>query len=183
MHSLTTDKPLLVWITGLSGSGKTTLASKLAERLRVLRPDVVHLDGDRIRSILGQDAFDGKSLKRLERLGLAFQYKGLAKLFYDQNFIVIVSTISLFREIHDGNRNDFERYVEIYIDSDIPGLKTSDNKSVYSTAGKNSVVGLDLDYDEPACPEIIFTSRSESPTVMTSKIFKYLNDKRLIYAN
>jgi adenylylsulfate kinase-like enzyme len=183
MFIRTNNKPLLVWITGLSGSGKTTLASQLAERLKELRSDVVHLDGDQIRSVLGHNAFDGKALKRVDRLSLAFQYKALAKLLYDQNFVVIVSTISLFSEIHQANRNDFERYAEIYIDSDISELKAIDNRSVYSSSGNDLVVGLDLNYDEPANPEMTLISRSESPTAMTNKVFEYLNYEGLIYAS
>jgi len=44
-------KPKCIWFTGLPCSGKTTLA----QQLRKLIPNSVHLDGDVLRaSVLGQ---------------------------------------------------------------------------------------------------------------------------------
>jgi cytidine diphosphoramidate kinase len=104
--------PRVVWITGLPGVGKTTLARALIDTL-LLKTGVraVHLDGDSIRSALS--SFNHTASARRD---LAIAYQGLAQLLSDQGFVVIVSTVSLFRDIHVSNRERLIGYLEVFLD-------------------------------------------------------------------
>jgi cytidine diphosphoramidate kinase len=84
-----------LWITGLSASGKTTLSKMLVEHIRLTGRSVVHLDGDELRYVLADDAYT-----REERIALGMRYSRLCKLLTDQGFVVVISVIGLFKELH-----------------------------------------------------------------------------------
>ena len=86
----------VIWITGLSGSGKTTLAQKLVQELRMSIQSVIMLDGDLLREALGITT----SHSQVDRLEIAKKYSRLCKLLASQGTLVVIATISLFREIH-----------------------------------------------------------------------------------
>jgi len=156
----------VIWITGLSGSGKTFLANRLVQKYRSAGSNPVHLDGDDLRFIFHTaQKYDSAS-----RLSLAKMYSGLARLLASQGHLVIVSTISLFHEIHELNRQN-EFYCEIYIESDESSLKVRNNRSVYKNSDGSEtsyVVGNDIypeipisphrtvfiDFDNPLSPNI-----------------------------
>ena len=142
------------WITGLSGAGKTTLANLLTGYLKKDGKSVVMLDGDAVRTAL-------KSVskhKREDRLALAYQYGGLAKMIANQGFYVVVSTVALFDEIHLWNRNNLPGYYEIYLKVGIEELRRRDSKGIYARydAGELSdLAGLDIPIDEPKKPNLL----------------------------
>ena len=86
-----------------------------------------------------------------------FHYE-IAKLFADQGHTVIVATMSLFHEIHAWNRDNLPGYFEIWIEVDLPTLRSRDARSLYSRAANhetNHVAGIDLQYDRPTNPDWI----------------------------
>jgi len=148
----------VIWITGLSGAGKTTVAIELAERLRGAGQAVVSLDGDDLRRVWGDSPTDEAGYGREERIALGIRYARLAKLLSSQNLIVIVATISLFREVHIWNRENIPRYFEVYLRAPLDELRRRDPKGIYRRyeAGElKNVAGLDLDVDEPDCPDLL----------------------------
>ena len=140
----------VIWITGLSGSGKTFLANRLVERYRTAGCIPIHLDGDDLRV-----AFEtAPKYDTASRLSLAKVYSRLAKLLASQGHLVIVSTISLFHEVHELNRQN-EFYCEIYIESDESSLKRRNNRSVYKNSDGSEtihVVGNDIYPEIPISP-------------------------------
>ncbi len=133
----------VLWITGLSGSGKTTLAHNIISKTPEFK--WVHIDGDQLRPILNTvQLYDRKS-----RVDLARKYSQLAFLFLSQGHNVIVSTISLFSEIHNWNRKNFEQYFEVFIEADITKLNERDSKSIYSDKVIANIMGIDLNFDKP----------------------------------
>ncbi len=142
------------WITGLSAAGKTTLANLLTSKLRKDGKSVVMLDGDELR-----EAFGAESNHDLNsRLSLAYSYARLAKMIATQGVIVVVSTVALFREIHEWNRSNQPGYFEVYLKVDIDELRRRDPKNIYSRYDSGQikdVAGLDLDFDEPLNPELL----------------------------
>ena len=148
----------VIWITGLSGAGKTTLATELTQRLRGAGQTVVSLDGDDLRRVWGEQPTDEAGYGREERIALGIRYARLAKLLASQDHIVIIATISLFREVHIWNRKNIPGYFEVYLRAPLGELRRRDPKGIYRRyeAGElKNVAGLDLDIDEPDCPDLL----------------------------
>lgn len=146
------------WITGLSGAGKTTLARMLTENLRSQGRTVILLDGDDLREVMGRT----NAHAREERLDLAQSYARLARLIANQGADVVISTISLFHEVHAWNRRNLPGYREIYLDVPLKELKRRDPKGIYAKAAEGEVrniAGIDFNVDIPRAPDIHLTWR------------------------
>ena len=59
----------------------------------------------------GAECVFANDYDRKSRLLLARQYSNLGKILSDQGFTVIISTISLFQEIHAWNRENLKNYL------------------------------------------------------------------------
>ena len=142
-------KPQVVWITGLSGAGKSTIARKVVERLRGRGLPTVLLDGDEVRQVIADPKIGHD---RESRLTNAMRIARLAKLVSEQGFLVVVPTMSLFREVHGWNREQLPNYLEVWVQVNLDVLKQRDARGLYSRAARgeaSDVVGLHVDYDEP----------------------------------
>ena len=148
----------VVWITGLSGAGKTTLAQAIVKHLRDNGQDVIFLDGDELRDILNRPLNNVQSHDRESRLALAMQYAQLCRMLAMQGVIVVIATISLFKEIHSWNRKNLPGYFEVYIKVSLEELRRRDPKSIYQRFNSGeikNVAGLDLKIDEPLNAHLI----------------------------
>jgi adenylylsulfate kinase-like enzyme len=137
----------LIWITGLPGSGKTTLAASLTTYLRQRGLTVVHLDGDQLREAIAvRQGYDIET-----RLNFARSYQAISKVLISQDISVVMSTVSMFKEIYESNRNDFLDYFEVYLDVDFETRSLSGREELYAKAefapGVNQHVDLPTDSD------------------------------------
>jgi adenylylsulfate kinase-like enzyme len=137
----------LIWITGLPGSGKSTLAASLTTYLRQRGLTVVHLDGDQLREAIAvRQGYDTET-----RLNFAKSYQAISKVLISQNICVVMSTVSMFKEIYESNRNDFPDYFEVYLDVDFETRNLSGREDLYSKVefapGVNQQVDLPTDSD------------------------------------
>ena len=150
---------MVIWITGLSGAGKTTLAKEIVRQLATENKEPILLDGDQLREIFIDSTNQAISAHdRSSRLTLALKYSGLARLLSEQGFWVIVATISLFKEVHDWNRKNFQNYYEVFLDTPIEELRKRDSKKIYSRFFGNeisNVAGLDIEVDQPNSPDLL----------------------------
>lgn len=149
---------MVLWITGLSGAGKSTLAAEICKRLRAKGESVVMLDGDELREVFGAAAANANNHGRESRLALAFQYAHLCRVIAAQGLIVVISTISLFKEIHAWNRENLPGYFEVYLKVPLEELRRRDPKGIYRRfdAGEiTDVAGLDLPIDEPETADCV----------------------------
>ena len=153
----------VLWITGLSGSGKTTLSMEVVRQLKKKRTDIVSLDGDDLRKILAAETTNFQSYDRTARLKYAMQYAHLSELLSKQGFIVVVATISMFREVYIWNRTHLPGYFEIYLNVPIEELRRRDSKQIYSRydiGELQNVAGLDLNVDVPKTPDLEVVNES-----------------------
>lgn len=144
----------VIWITGLSGAGKSTIALELQKQMRLDGHWPVHIDGDVIRAVISDPHIGHDKESRLIN---AFRICRISKMLSDQGLLVIVSTMSLYKEIHSWNRSNLINYYEVFIDVTLEKLKQRDARSIYSKAkfGEvSNVVGVDLSYDLPASPDL-----------------------------
>ena len=149
------------WITGLSGAGKSTLAKALSAYCLSRGKKLIALDGDNLREIFAVDIQDSRNYTRTSRLHLAYRYGRLGCELSKQGFPVVISTISLFREIHEWNRKNIPAYVEIFIDVSKKELKRRDTKGLYSKLESgliSNVAGFDLKIDKPSSPDLLIQS-------------------------
>jgi len=148
----------VIWITGLSGAGKSTLAHGVVKRLRASSELVVFLDGDELREVFGATAANAQNHGRDGRLALAMQYAHLCRVIASQGMMVVIATISLFREVHAWNRENLPGYFEVYLKVPVDELRRRDPKGIYRRfdAGElDNVAGLDLPIDEPDSADLI----------------------------
>lgn len=163
------NKAITFWVTGLSGSGKTTFAYYLQNELKKTKAVSLIIDGDEIRDILKYK----NSYSKEERLELAYQYSNLAKLINKQNINVICSTISLFHEIHEYNRNNIDRYCEIFLDKDLNEIKNKDKKNIYKK--NKNVVGVDLKAEFPKKPDYTIKNEKDHIIIAANIIKRFPN--------
>lgn len=148
----------VIWVTGLSGSGKTTMAALLRKKLIELEIPTVWLDGDQLREALGSNDWSKGEHERQKRLELAFKYARLSRLFASQGLTVITSTISMFKEIYEWNRDNQHKYFEVFIDTPYAERRKRDSKNIYSRFENGELVnvaGLDFEVDTPLEPDFL----------------------------
>lgn len=112
----------MYWVTGLAGSGKTTIGNALYYKMKKQIP-VVLLDGDILKDIVGEKGSGKSRYTKEERLSRAKRYSLLCKMLSDQGINVIICTIAMFDEIREWNRENFEYYIEIFLDVSMEVLK------------------------------------------------------------
>ncbi len=172
---------VVIWITGLSGSGKSTLADSLTNLLRQAGKTVVMLDGDLLREVLGANSPANPEYDRVSRLELALKYANICKMIASQGFIVVIATISLFKEVHIWNRKNFPAYFEVYLKVSLEELRRRDPKEIYKQfdAGNlTNVAGLDLCIDEPEAPDLLIQSDERGVTSSWAKAIVHNMKKR-----
>ncbi len=130
------------WVTGMSGVGKTTFANILKKKLNERKIVSILIDGDELREILKKE----NSYSKEERIEVAMIYSKLAKLISNQGITVIVSTISLIKEIHSWNKQNLKNYIEILIKRDISEIIENDERNIYK---ESEVVGVSIDAEFP----------------------------------
>ena len=116
------------------------------------------LDGDELREVFGAAATNAQNHGREGRLALAMQYAQLCRVIAAQGLTVVISTISLFREVHTWNRANLPGYFEVYLKVPLEELRRRDSKGIYSRfdAGElSNVAGLDLPIDEPKAADLV----------------------------
>lgn len=156
---------MVVWITGLSGVGKTTVSRALIKQLRDAGYQPVHLDGDEIRDVV-RDPATGHD--RTSRLANAYRICRLAKLLARQGFVVVVSTMSLFHEIHRWNRQELPNYCEVMLTASHGTLINRDPKSIYQRASvglEQDVGGIDLEVEFPTNADHTFENNDKRDPV------------------
>lgn len=174
----TTTTGRTIWITGLSAAGKSTLAAALAALLREDGDNVILLDGDELREVFGASAISADNHDRQARLALAMQYAHLCRILSAQGFVVVIATISLYREVHRWNREHLPGYYEVYLKVPLAERQRRDPKGIYRRfeAGElRHVAGLDVPIDEPEAADWVIEHRpGDTPGATAEELHRRL---------
>jgi adenylylsulfate kinase-like enzyme len=152
------------WITGLAGAGKSTLGRLLTARLRAESGAAVFLDGDVMRTAFGEDCAYGLS----DRRRLAGRYARCARMLAEQGLHVVCAVIAMFEDVRAWSRAHIPSYVEVYLDVPLCALRARDRKGLYAGASGAAgpegaqVVGLDLPFEPPEQPDLVFAAHGET---------------------
>lgn len=168
----------VVWITGLSGAGKSTVARELLSLLRDDGQWCISLDGDELREVFGQETTRPEAYERAARLDLGRRYARLAHLVARQGATAVVTTISLFGELHTWNRKNLPGYFEVYLKVPLEELRRRDPKGIYrrfDSGELRNVAGLDQPADEPQSPDLLVEfSPDDPPREIAARVMRRL---------
>ena len=159
------EKGTVYFFTGLAGAGKTTIGGLFYRRLKARKPNVFCADGDAMDGVIVRSGYSTAS-----RLREAKQLFHFCHALVEQGIDVVVCSISMYDEIRDWNRANIDNYKEIYIKVTRDTLYRRDQKRLYSSGAKE-VVGVDLPWDEPKCPDVVVENDGqETPEAIVSRL-------------
>lgn len=130
--SPTQELPLIVWITGLPNAGKTTFGVTVSEALRSNGIATLFLDGDSLRGLLDLSPNKKRNITRRARVSLSKFYLRLAEMIAHQGIVVVVATVSLFKEIEVLQSRSSARLIKVLLDPPSEILVSRDSRATYS---------------------------------------------------
>ncbi len=181
--TLTGQKPVCIWLTGLSACGKSTIAMALEQVLIERKRLAYVLDGDNIRHGLNKNlGFTPEDrTENIRRIG------EVSKLFVDSGMIVITSFISPYKDDRNMVRDFLEdgEFIEIFVDAPVEVCAERDPKGLYKKAMAGEIKGFtgvspDAPYEAPDSPEIHIDSANKNVDQCVDQIVEYLESKKYI---
>jgi len=169
---------MVIWLIGLAGAGKTSIGREVYARLKARKPNVVFLDGDHVRAIMGDDL--GHSVE--DRRRNAWRICHLCEYLDAQGIDVVCAILSLFHDTQEWNREHYSQYFEVFIEVPMDILIERDQKGLYSGALKGEiidVVGVDIPFVPPPSVDLIVDNGQPniSPTTHSDSIITALDEK------
>ena len=163
------EKGTVYFFTGLAGAGKTTIGGLFFEKLKKSCPDAILFDGDRLRDAGGDRDYSTEARRRGAKSVLA-KCRELAS----QGIDTVYCGIGMYADVRRWCRDNIENYREIYINASMETLRRRNQKGLYSP-GVKQVVGVDLPWDEPDCPDVlVINDYDESPEEIVRYIQRVL---------
>lgn len=174
---LKSQRPAVLWFTGLSGSGKSTIANLVEKKLAHLGKHTFLLDGDNVRHGLNKDLgfTQADRIENIRRIG------EVARLMTDAGLIVLTAFISPFRAERELARSLIPQgeFVEVFVDTPLAEAEKRDVKGLYKKARSGQLpnfTGIDSPYEAPESPEIRIDTRQMSAEQAADAIVAYLLD-------
>jgi len=175
------QKPAILWFTGLSGSGKSTIANAVELKLNELNAHTYLLDGDNVRLGLnkGLTFTDEDRIENIRRIG------EVSKLFVDAGTIVLTAFISPFRNDRQQVRQlvGETEFIEVFIDTPLEICESRDPKGLYQKARKGEIpnfTGISSPYEAPNNAEIHVKAGELSIELAVTQVLEYLKEKNYI---
>ena len=178
---LNSQKPCVVWFTGLSGSGKSTIANILEQKLHTVGKRTYLLDGDNVRHGLNKDLgfTDTDRVENIRRVA------EVSKLMIDAGLITLVSFISPFKSERQMAKDSLssDEFFEIFVNTSLEECEKRDPKGLYKKARAGELknfTGIDSLYEEPENPDLILDTTSSNAEELTDQIINFLQLKKII---
>lgn len=144
---------MVIWLSGLSGSGKTTIGKLVWTILKNKFGYAVLLDGDEIRSVLGNSIGHDLESRRLNSIRIG----RLCELLDRQGIPVVCCAMTIAPEVQVRNRKELSNYVEVFLEVSLEVLEKRDPKGIYKNARAGllkNVSGMDIPYSPPTNPHL-----------------------------
>jgi len=171
---INSQKPCVLWFTGLSGAGKSTVADRLEQKLLGMGKRTYLLDGDNVRHGLNKDLgfTDQDRVENIRRVA------EVAKLMVDAGLITLVSFISPFRLERQMARALMEdgEFIEIFVDTPLEICEARDPKGLYKKvrAGElTNFTGIDSIYEAPFDAEIVLKSDEYDVDALVDQVIEH----------
>ncbi len=169
------QRPAILWFTGLSGAGKSSVANALELALYQRGHHSYLLDGDNVRHGLNRDLgfSDEDRVENIRRIG------EVAKLMADSGLVVLSAFISPFRTDRDMVRAlmDEGEFIEIYVKASLETCESRDPKGLYKKARSGEIkhfTGIDSPYEPPSAPELVLDTEKLSIEACVDELIRFL---------
>jgi len=170
------QRPLVIWFTGLSASGKSTIAGALEQILTQQGYHTYLLDGDNVRhGLCGDLGFSDEDRKEnIRRVG------EVANLVSDAGLIVLAAFISPFRADRQIVREIIPQgqFVEVFVNASLSVCRERDPKGLYAKADRGEIkqfTGIDSPYEVPLNAEVSLQAGAITVAESVNKLLAYLH--------
>jgi bifunctional enzyme CysN/CysC len=175
------QRPAVLWFTGLSGAGKSSVANALEQALFQRGHHSYLLDGDNVRHGLNRDLgfTDEDRVENIRRIG------EVARLMADAGLVVLSAFISPFRADRAMVRELMEpgEFVEIYVHASLETCEGRDPKGLYAKARAGAIrhfTGIDSPYEAPEKPEVMLDTEKLSIEESVDLLLDYLRQRQIL---
>jgi bifunctional enzyme CysN/CysC len=175
------QRPAVLWFTGLSGAGKSSVANALEQALFQRGHHSYLLDGDNVRHGLNRDLgfTDEDRVENIRRIG------EVAKLMADAGLVVLSAFISPFRADRAMVRELMEpgEFIEIHVRASLETCEGRDPKGLYAKARAGAIrhfTGIDSPYEAPEKPEVVLDTEQLSIEESVDQLLEYLRQRQIL---
>ena len=166
--------PFSLWLMGPTSAGKTTIAYALVAYLKTIRYPVLHLDGDEVRNLFGNDL----GFSNEERLRVVKACLYMLKKARSSNISAVVSALTATEEARQLLNEQEPKIIVGHIDCPIEICAQRDPKGLYNKAKNQEIdtlIGYNSAYKAPKNPDFIIDTMHTSVDEAVKIIMQYLS--------
>lgn len=169
----------VIWLTGMTGAGKSTLAHHLGKRFAAAGRPAEVMDGDAPNDLLTR----GLGVTKEDRDTAVRRLGAVSRMLVRHGAVVVVASLSPFREAREAVRRDVRRFVEVFVDAPMETLLARDTEGMYRKAlahEMTNVAGIDDPYEPPLHAELLVRTDQEKADAALGRLFQKLVDMKYV---